>query len=242
MILTEFILKQATRADVPLILQLIRELAAYHDKLDEVTATEAMLEKSLFGDRPFAQVVICYEGTRPSRNGHRSALTHSGSHPTNGAPSSTSSPNIPTAQAALIHDLIRGSVSHEHKATPSSSSSSSSSSKVPCATVHNSNHESLIPVGFALFFPSYSTFLGKPGIHLEDLYVREQFRGKGYGKKMLIFLANLSKEMDCGRLEWSCHKFNAGGIKFYESLGAVALDEWITYRLCDKTLSDLASA
>lgn len=240
MILTEFVLKQATRADVPLILQLIRELAVYHDKIEEVTATEAMLEKSLFGDRPFAQVVICYEGTRPNRSAHRSALTSSGSNVGAAPSSSTNSPNMQTAHAALIHELIRGSVSHEHQTTTSSTSSSSSSA-ISRATVQN-KHDSLIPVGFALFYPSYSTFLGKPGIHLEDLYVREEFRGKGYGKKMLIFLANLSKEMDCGRLEWACAKFNAGGIKFYESLGAVAMDEWITYRLCDDTLSDLASA
>lgn len=96
------------------------------------------------------------------------------------------------------------------------------------------------PAGFALFFHNYSTFLGKPGIYLEDLFVLPEFRGKGIGKSMLIHLAQLAVERDCGRLEWSVLDWNTPAIEFYKSLGAVAMDEWTIYRVSGDGLPALA--
>ncbi len=97
------------------------------------------------------------------------------------------------------------------------------------------------PVGFALFFHNFSTFLGQPGIYLEDLFVNSEARGHGIGKKMLAFLAALAKERKCGRLEWSVLDWNEKAIKFYKSMGAEPMDEWTVYRVTDKALDDLAS-
>ncbi|AEF16460.1 MULTISPECIES: GNAT family N-acetyltransferase [Thermoanaerobacterium] len=96
------------------------------------------------------------------------------------------------------------------------------------------------PVGFALFFHNFSTFLGRPGIYLEDLYIKPEMRGKGFGKIMLAFLAKLALERNCGRLEWSCLDWNEPSIKFYRQIGAVPMDEWTVYRVHDKALVDLA--
>lgn len=87
------------------------------------------------------------------------------------------------------------------------------------------------PIGFALFFHNFSTFLGKSGIYLEDLYIREEYRKNGYGKGFLKKLAQIAKERDCGRLEWSCLDWNKPSIDFYLSLGAEPMDEWTVYRL-----------
>ncbi|RDI48623.1 GNAT family N-acetyltransferase [Aquicella lusitana] len=96
------------------------------------------------------------------------------------------------------------------------------------------------PVSFALFFHNYSTFLGKPGIYLEDLYVRPVARGKGIGQKMLAYLANLAKERHCGRLEWWVLDWNESAIGFYKRLGAKPMDEWTVYRVTDTALDELA--
>ena len=96
------------------------------------------------------------------------------------------------------------------------------------------------PVGFALFFHNFSTFLGKPGIYLEDLFVLEEYRGKGYGKALLAYLARLAMERDCGRLEWAVLDWNEPSIEFYRSLGARTLDEWIINRLTGEALEKLA--
>ena len=96
------------------------------------------------------------------------------------------------------------------------------------------------PVGFALFFTSFSTFLAKPGIYLEDLYVVPKARGNGYGKQILRHLAGLVVERGYGRLEWACLDWNKPSIAFYLSLGAVAMDEWTTYRLTGDALAALA--
>ena len=96
------------------------------------------------------------------------------------------------------------------------------------------------PVAFALFFYNFSTFLGKPGIYLEDLYVQPTMRGKGFGKKLLIYLAKITKEENCGRLEWSVLKWNQPTIDFYKSIGAKPMDEWDTYRLSGNDLQNLA--
>lgn len=97
------------------------------------------------------------------------------------------------------------------------------------------------PVGFALFFTSFSTFLGKPGLYLEDVFVRPEARGKGYGKQMLRYLSRLVVERGYGRLEWACLDWNAPSIAFYLSLGAVAMHDWTTYRLAGDALLRLAS-
>jgi len=95
-------------------------------------------------------------------------------------------------------------------------------------------------VGFALFFHNFSTFLGRAGIYLEDLYVRPEYRGKGYGKGLLRTLARIAVERGCGRLEWWCLDWNAPSIDFYLSLGAEPMKEWTVYRITGKTLTDLA--
>jgi GNAT superfamily N-acetyltransferase len=94
--------------------------------------------------------------------------------------------------------------------------------------------------GFALFFPNYSTFLAQPGIYLEDLYVRPHLRGKGIGAALLAQLARLALERNCGRVEWAVLDWNAPSIAFYKKLGAVALDEWTTFRLSGAALAALA--
>ena len=96
------------------------------------------------------------------------------------------------------------------------------------------------PVGFALFFHNYSTFLGQPGIYLEDLYVRPAFRGRGWGRRMLVELARIACDRGCGRLEWWVLDWNARSIRFYESLGAEAMDDWTVYRLTRKQIEALA--
>jgi pimeloyl-ACP methyl ester carboxylesterase/GNAT superfamily N-acetyltransferase len=157
---SEFHIRQAKEADVPLILQFIRELAEYEKLLDEVVATEEILRETLFGKKQHAEVII---------------------------------------------GEFRG-----------------------------------VPVGFALFFHNFSTFLGRPGIYLEDLYVKPELRGKGFGKMLLKHLAKLCKERKCGRLEWWVLDWNKEAIKFYESIGAEAMDEWTVYRLTGDSLDQFA--
>ena len=95
-------------------------------------------------------------------------------------------------------------------------------------------------VGFALFFHNFSTFLGRAGIYLEDLYVMPEYRGKGHGKALLKRLAQITLERGCGRLDWQCLDWNERSIAFYRSLGAEALDDWTGYRLSGKTLEEIA--
>ena len=155
------LVREASAADVALILAFIRELAEYERLSHEVVATEDGLRESLFGERPYAEVLIA---------------EHDGS-----------------------------------------------------------------PAGFALFFHNYSTFLGRPGIYLEDLYVRPEFRGAGTGKKLLVRLARLARSRGCGRLEWWVLDWNEPSIGFYEKLGAVPMDDWTVYRVSGPALEDLAS-
>ena len=95
-------------------------------------------------------------------------------------------------------------------------------------------------VGFALFFHNFSTFLGRAGVYLEDLFVLEEYRNKGYGKALLKELAKITVERGCGRLEWCCLDWNQPSIDFYLSLGAKPLDDWTTYRVTGETLKNLA--
>ena len=95
-------------------------------------------------------------------------------------------------------------------------------------------------VGFALYFHNFSTFLGRAGIYLEDLYVKPEYRGKGYGKAILKKLASIAVERGCGRLEWWCLDWNKPSIDFYRSLGAEPMDYWTVYRIAGETLTNLA--
>jgi GNAT superfamily N-acetyltransferase len=153
-------IREATEADVQLILQFIRGLAEYERLAHQVVATEESLRATLFGKRAYAEVVIAFEGNDP--------------------------------------------------------------------------------IGFALFFHNYSTFLGKPGLYLEDLFVHPEKRGRGYGKELLKHLARIAVERGCGRLEWSVLDWNESAIAFYKSLGAVPMDEWTVFRLTGDTLQALA--
>jgi GNAT superfamily N-acetyltransferase len=154
-------IRQASIEDCPLILQFIKQLADYEKLLHEVVANVTTLEESLFGDRPYAEVVIA-----------------------------------------------------EHQDQP---------------------------VGFALFFHNYSTFLGQPGLYLEDLYIQPEMRGKGFGKTLLAYLANLALERNCGRLEWWVLDWNQSAKDFYQSLGAEPMDDWTVNRVTGDALSKLAS-
>src|SRR5687768_2246859 len=158
--MSEFEIKPATVEDVPQILAFIKGLAEYEKLAHEVVATEEILRETLFGTRPFAEVIIGYYQNRP--------------------------------------------------------------------------------VCFALFFHNFSTFLGRPGIYLEDLFVQPEFRGKGFGRKMLSYLAKLTRERNGGRLEWSVLDWNESAIKFYKHLGAKPMDEWTVFRVSGEALDQLA--
>ena len=94
-------------------------------------------------------------------------------------------------------------------------------------------------VGFALFFHNYSTFVGKAGIHLEDLFVLPEYRGKGYGKALFLEVARIAKERGCGRMEWTCLDWNRPSIDFYLSMGAIPMEEWTIYRLTSDQIDNL---
>ena len=100
--------------------------------------------------------------------------------------------------------------------------------------------EDEVEIGFALFFHNFSTFLGRAGIYLEDLYVRSEYRGKGYGKAILKKLAQIAVERGCGRLEWWCLDWNKPSIDFYLSLGAEPMNDWTVYRITGETLTEMA--
>ena len=151
--------RYAERNDIPLILQFIKELAAYEKMINEVVADEKTLEEWIF-DKQKAEVLF--------------AVVDGGE------------------------------------------------------------------IGFVLFFHNFSTFLGRAGIYLEDLFVKPEYRGKGYGKAILIKLAAIAVERGCGRLEWWCLDWNKPGIDFYLSLGAEPMSDWTVYRLSGDTLSNLA--
>jgi GNAT superfamily N-acetyltransferase len=96
------------------------------------------------------------------------------------------------------------------------------------------------PVGYALFFYNYSSFVGRPGLYIEDIYVRQEHRGKGFGKAFLIYLARIARERKCGRMEWAVLDWNEPSIKFYKKLGAVPMDEWTVFRLTRDDIENLA--
>jgi GNAT superfamily N-acetyltransferase len=149
----------ASDRDVPLVLQMIRDLAEYERMSDEVVATEDGLREALFGPRRDAEVLIAYADERPA--------------------------------------------------------------------------------GFALFFHNFSTFVGRRGLYLEDLFVRPEFRGLGVGKRLLSELARIAVERGCGRFEWTVLDWNEPAIGFYRKLGARPMDGWTIFRLTGDALSDL---
>jgi GNAT superfamily N-acetyltransferase len=155
-------IRSATRQDVPTIARLIRALAAYEKLSHEVFLDEAALAEHLFGQRPYAEVLLAEESNQV--------------------------------------------------------------------------------VGFALFFHNYSTFVGKPGIYLEDLFVEPAHRGRGHGKALLSELARIAVQRGCGRLEWAALDWNEPAIGFYRKLGAQAMEEWTTFRLMGEALRNLAGA
>jgi GNAT superfamily N-acetyltransferase len=97
-----------------------------------------------------------------------------------------------------------------------------------------------VPIGFCLFFHNFSTFLGKPGLYLEDLYIQPQYRNYGYGKRILSHLANLAVSRGCGRLEWSVLDWNEPSIAFYKGLGAIPMNDWTVFRVDGDALENLA--
>lgn len=109
----------------------------------------------------------------------------------------------------------------------------------PLAEVVIAEHQAT-PAGFALFFHNFSTFLGRPGLYLEDIFVRSEFRGLGIGNSLLSYLAAIARERGCGRLEWSVLDWNESAIRFYRSLGATPMDEWTVHRVSGKDLDRLA--
>jgi len=157
----EFTIRHATAADVPLILQLIRDLAEYERAPGDVVATEPQLRDALFGDRRAAEVLLGFEG--------------------------------------------------DHA------------------------------FGFALYFFNFSTWLGRRGLYLEDLFVRPEHRGKGYGRTLLQRLAWIAQAHDCGRMEWAVLDWNEPAIAFYRTLGAKPMDEWTVFRLTSEQIAELAS-
>jgi len=147
------------------------------------------------------------------------------------------------ADVALILRFIRGLAEYEHlghecvateEALRATLFGERAAAEVLLAFWHDE------PAGFALFFGSYSTFLAKPGIYLEDLFVEPALRGKGIGTALLARLARLAVERGCGRLEWAVLDWNEPSIGFYRNLGAVSLDEWTTFRLTGAALAGLA--
>src|SRR6185436_18784944 len=158
--MTHFEIRTTTEADIPVILQLIRDLAEYERAPDAVVATEAGLREVLFGSKRSAEVLLALEASEP--------------------------------------------------------------------------------VGFAVYFHNFSTWLGRPGLYLEDLFVRPEMRGKGYGRALLERLAQIAKERGCGRMEWAVLDWNEPAIQFYRKLGAQPMDEWTVFRLTDEGIAKLA--
>ena len=145
--------------------------------------------------------------------------------------------------AAVILSLIKELADYEHLfhevAATENDIRKSLFGERPFAETLIGEYEGL-PISFALFFHTFSTFVGKPGIYLEDLYIQPAHRGKGFGSKMLAHIAALARERDCGRFEWSVLNWNTPAIRTYEKLDASPMKEWILYRLSGEALNRLA--
>ncbi|MGN1361971.1 MAG: GNAT family N-acetyltransferase [Eggerthellaceae bacterium] len=148
------------------------------------------------------------------------------------------------ADVPLILDLIRGLADYEHAldqvvATPELLHSWLFEKEVAEVIIAQEDN---VPVGFALYFHNFSTWLGRAGIYLEDLFVLPPYRGRGHGKALMRALAKTAMERGCGRLEWACLNWNKPSIDFYLSLGAERMTEWNVYRLTGETLRNLAES
>ena len=150
-----------------------------------------------------------------------------------------------TADVPLILDFIKALAEYERLADRVVATED----KVRATLFGNPRYAEVIiaedggePVGFALFFHNYSTFLAQPGIYLEDLFVKPEARGKGFGKALLARLAQIAKSRNCGRVEWAVLDWNEPSIRFYESIGAVGLDDWRIFRLAGDALTSLANS
>lgn len=148
------------------------------------------------------------------------------------------------ADVPLVLELIRGladyeKLAHEVVADEATLAGSLFGGR-RVAEVVIAEHEGA-PAGFALFFHNFSTFLGRPGIYLEDLFVRPELRGRGIGESLLAFLGKLAVERGCGRLEWSVLDWNEPAIRFYRRLGAQPMDEWTVYRVTGSALEELGA-
>jgi len=144
--------------------------------------------------------------------------------------------------AALILEFIRGLAEYEHlldtvKITEADIRKYAFDRKLIEAVIGEYDG---VPAGFALFFHNFSTFAGKPGIFIEDIFVKPEFRGKGLGKMFFSFLAKIAVERNCGRVEWLCLNWNKPSIEFYKSQGAKPLGEWTTFRVTGDDIDKLA--
>lgn len=147
--------------------------------------------------------------------------------------------DVPTILGFIKELAEYEKLSHEVVATEEILKNSLFNLKVAEVVIGEYNNK---PIGFILFFHNFSTFKGRPGIYLEDLYIQPDMRGRGFGKMFLAFLAKLAIERECARLEWACLDWNEPSIKFYKSLGAIPMDEWTVYRVHNQELSNLAKA
>lgn len=148
-----------------------------------------------------------------------------------------------SGDAAMILELIRGLADYEHlshEVVATESLIHAALFETPPAAIALLAEEDGRGIGFALYFFNFSTFLGRPGLYLEDLFVQPDKRGRGVGTALLVELARIAVAKGCGRMEWSVLDWNAPSIAFYESLGARALSDWTTFRLTGETLTRLA--
>jgi GNAT superfamily N-acetyltransferase len=150
------------------------------------------------------------------------------------------------ADVPVLLDLIRGlatyeKLSHEVSATPEGLHAALFGPRPAAEAILARRADPVaVPVGFAVFFHNFSTFLGRPGIYLEDLFVLPEHRGKGIGKALLLHIAALAQERGCGRLEWAVLDWNFPAIEFYHALGARPMDEWTVFRLTGEPLQKLS--
>lgn len=150
---------------------------------------------------------------------------------------------LQNGEEQILYDLIRGLARYEKI----ENELDTSPELLRTALLKNRYAEAVLgfedgkPVAYAIFFYSFSTFLAKRGLFLEDLYIIPEKRGKGYGRALLAYLANYARENGCRRMEWNCLDWNLPSIAFYESLGAEARPDWTTFRLHGKALDDLAA-
>jgi GNAT superfamily N-acetyltransferase len=149
------------------------------------------------------------------------------------------------ADVGIILELIRALATYERAPNEVTATESGLKEvlfgKTPAAEVLLA-FEKDRPVGFAVFFHNFSTWLGRPGLYLEDLFVRPEHRGKGYGRALLIYLAKIARERGCGRMEWAVLDWNEPAINFYRKLGAKPMHEWTVFRLTPSDIAELADS